>query len=59
MREKLNRRKFIGNVSIAIIGSAAFGACVSNNKNDGDKLAGKKVEPHSEYKILKNQTSSC
>ncbi len=55
MREKLNRRKFIGNVSIAIIGSAAFGACVGNNKNDSDKLAGKKVELHSENKIFENQ----
>ena len=55
MREKLNRRKFIGNASIAIIGSAAFGACVGNTKNDGDKLAGKKVELHSENKISENQ----
>ena len=51
MRENINRRKFIGNVSIAIIGSATVGACVGNKKDRGDK----KVEFHSENKISENQ----
>ncbi len=51
MEKKLNRRKFIGNVSIAIIGSATMGACVSNNKNTSDKL----VESHLGNKILENK----
>ena len=55
MRENINRRKFIGNVSIAIIGSATVGACVGNNKNVDDKVAGEKIELHSENKISENQ----
>ncbi len=51
MRKNLNRRKFIGNVSIAIIGSAAFGACVGNKKDVSDKI----VEPLSKNKISENQ----
>ncbi len=51
MSKKLNRRKFIGNVSIAIIGSATLGACVGNNKDTSDKL----VEPLFKNKIPENQ----
>jgi len=51
MREKLNRRKFIRNTSIAIIGSATLGACVGNKKDVSEKL----VEPLLKNKISENQ----
>lgn len=55
MREKSNRRKFLGNISIAIVGSATLGACINIKKDKNEKFDVDIVEPISENKISENK----